>query len=128
MLGLVFGCIGCGGGVSTANPGPTPPHGGRLVRLPDGAGLIEVVKKKGTAPLTGEVSFYIYKDAYTPCDSAPETGLLVIDDQRKVSLQADGDALVTPTGPLLFGDEEEVDGVLCIELDGEARQIRLGIR
>jgi hypothetical protein len=126
-LGLIFGCVGCGGRVSTANPGPPPPHGGRLILLPDGTGLIEVVKKKGTAPMTGEVSFYFFKDAYTPYEPAPESGILVIDDQRKVPLQADGDALVTSTGPVLFGDDD-VDGVLSVELDGEPRQIPLGIR
>ena len=128
LLGLmvIVGCGGCGG-ISTADPGPPPPHGGTLVVLPDGTCLIEVVKKKGNEPITAEVTFYFYKDAYTPYDPAPTSGILILDDQRQVSLQIDGDALVTPSGPALFGDEE-VNGVLSVEFDGEARQIPLRVR
>src|SRR6516162_7529208 len=100
FLGLV---VGCGRGISTADPGPEPPHGGTLVVLPDGSGVVEVVKKKGDSPITSEVAFYFFKDAsYTPFDPAPESGVLVIDAKWKVSLEADGDALITPTGPVLF--------------------------
>lgn len=126
VLALLVGG-GCSDAPSTANPGEPPPHGGRLVFFRDGTGLIEVVKKEGTDPMTAEVSFYFFKEAYTPYEPTPESGVLVIDGTRKVSLQADGDALVTPTGPVLFADQD-VDGVLSVELDGETRQIPLGLR
>ena len=126
LVGLVVGCGGSGS-LSTANSGPLPPHEGTLVQFPDGRGLVEVVKKSGKAPITAEVSFYFYQNAYKPFENGPEAGFLVIDQKRRVSLQADGDALVTPTGPVLFANKD-VDGVLSIELDGEPIQIPLGLR
>ncbi len=125
-LGLMVGC-GREIAFSTADPGEPPPHGGKLIVIPGHACLIEIVKKEGVDPITAEVSFYFYDEGYTPFEPAPRSGVLVIDGQREVPLQVDGDALVTPTGPVLFRDQD-VDGVLRVELDGEARQIPLGIR
>ncbi len=123
---LVVAC-GCSRRVSTVDPGDPPPHGGTLLVLPDRSGMVEIVKKTGTAPIAAEVAFYFFSEGYAPCDPAPQSGYLLMDDQRKVQLVADGDALVTPTGPLLFEDRD-VDGVLCVELDGETRHIPLGVR
>ncbi len=119
--------FGCSRAPSTDNPGEPPPHGGRLVFFADGTAFIEVVKKEGTAPITAEVSFYFFKDAYTPYEPAPKSGVLIIDGNREVPLDTDGDALATPTGPVLFADQD-VDGVLSVELDGETRQFPLGMR
>jgi hypothetical protein len=120
-------CGGCGRTASTDDPGPAPPHGGRLVFFPDGSGLVEVVKKEGAEPTTAEVSFYFYRDGFNPFDPAPESGTLVIDEKENVPLESDGEGLRTPAGPILFGNRE-VDGVLKVELDGEAITIPLGIR
>ena len=124
ILGLV---VGCGGALSTTDPGPPPPHGGTLVFFPDGTGLVEIVKKNGADSLASEISFYFFKDAWTSYEPAPGTGVLVMEDGREVSLVADGDALVTPSGPALFEDRE-VDGVLRVEFGAETKQIPLGIR
>jgi hypothetical protein len=126
ILGLVA-AGGCSGALSTADPGVPPPHGGTLVYFPDGTGVVEVVKKEGSDPISAEVSFYFFKDAWTPYKPAPASGVLVMDDSQKLSLQADGEALVTPTGPAFFRDRD-VDGVLRIELGGETKQIPLGVR
>jgi len=126
FMALVVGC-GCNRSLSTADPGDPPPHGGRIVRFADGSGFIEVVKKEGPAPITAEVSFYFFKNAYTPYEPEPGSGVLMIDEKRRVPLRAEGDALVTPTGPVLFADQE-VDGVLSIELGGKSRQVPLGMR
>jgi hypothetical protein len=127
FLGLVVAC-GCSRSQLTADPGEPPPHGGKLIFIPDGTALIEVVKKQGAAPITAEVSFYFYKEGgYEPYEPAPQSGVLVIDEKHKVPLQTDGNALVTPTGPVLF-EGNDVDGVLSVELNGELRQIPLGLR
>jgi hypothetical protein len=112
VLGML---IGCGGGApSTSNPGTPPPHGGNLIALPGGKGYVEVVKKgdaSAKGPITGEVSFYLLKDPSTPYSPAPTTGTLTF-GTKKVALQAQGDALVTPNGPPLFskGDDEHTAG------------------
>jgi hypothetical protein len=98
-----------------------------LVSFPDGTGLVEIVRKSGPEPINSEVSFYFFTDAWTPYEPAPTAGVLVMGDGRKVSLHGDGEALVTPPGPVLFADGE-VDGVLRVELDGETMQIPLGVR
>src|SRR5262249_49631194 len=123
--------IGCGGGApSTSNPGPPPPHGGNLIALPGEKGYVEIVKKpagSGKAPLTAEVSFYFLKsDGTTPVSPAPAAGKLQVGN-KDVALQAEGDALVTPSGPPLFA-KGDVDGLLSVELDGKAMKIPLGIR
>ena len=127
LAGSVVGCHG--DTLSTTDLGTAPPHAGSLITLPGGRGFIEVVKKEGQAPITSEVAFYFYRDSvYTPLDSIPETGELVMDGKRKVSLISDGEgALVTPTGPVLFG-KRDVEGMLIVEVDGETRQIPIGIR
>jgi hypothetical protein len=98
-----------------------------VIFFPDGSGCVEVVKKEGTYPISAELSFYFFTEGYVPYEPVPTSGLLVINKEQRIFLQAEGDALVTPTGPVLFGDQE-IDGVLSVELDGEARQIPLGIR
>ena len=126
FLGLMV-CCGCGRKISTADPGEPPPHGGKLIFFPDGTALIEVVKKEGPPPITAEVSFYFFKDGYVPYEPAPQAGVLIISEKLKVPLQAQGEALVTPSGSALF-EGNDVDGVLSVELDGETRQIPLGLR
>jgi hypothetical protein len=126
LLGLLFSG-GCSSKISTADPGPPPPHGGTIVFFPDRSGVVEVVKKDGKEPMISEVSFYFFADAWTPYEPAPESGVLVLSDERTISLKADGDALVTPPGPPLFADGD-VDGVLRVTIDGETRQIPLGVR
>jgi hypothetical protein len=121
--------VGCGGGPDLSDPGPPPPHGGNLVRLPANAGYVEVVKKPGssaTTPMTGEVSFYFLKDASTPISPAPSSGTLTV-GKKKVALKPEGDALVTPEGPALF-PKGDVDGVLTVELDGKPVNIPMGVR
>lgn len=126
FLGMFVGCGGSSA-LSTANSGKLAPHGGTLFPLPDGQGRVEIVKKEGTAPITAEVSIYFYKQDSTPFNPAPTTGTLVLDDKRKVTLQADGDAMVTPAGPVLFGDRD-VEGRLLIELEGRLVRIPIGMR
>jgi hypothetical protein len=129
---LCFGLtIGCGGGApDTSNPGEPPPHGGLLVKMPGGTGLVEIVKKD-TSPsektVTAEASFYFFKSAYTAYSPSPSTGTLTPANGKKVELKAEGDALVTPPGPPLF-KQGAVDGTLTIELDGKTRTIPLGVR
>jgi hypothetical protein len=127
---LCLGCaLGCGGAPSTLNPGPPPPHGGAVVNLPGGAGLVEIVKKATSGSektVTSEVSFYFFKDAYTPFSPAPSSGTLTLANAKKVELTPEGEALVTPPGrPLFKGD---VDGTLTVQLDGSTKTIPLGVR
>jgi hypothetical protein len=124
---IVTALVGCGDGVSTANPGEQPPHGGTLILLSDGSGMVEVVKKTGTSPMTAEVSFYFYSDAYSPYDPSPQKGVLQVSKQRSVTLIPQEDALVTPEGAVMFANRD-VDGILTVELDGISRQIPLGMR
>ena len=129
LLGI---SAGCGGGApSTADSGPTPPHQGNLARMPGGQGYVEVVQKKAasaTQTMTGEVSFYFLKDdGKTPASPAPAAGSLEV-GKKKVALKAEGDALVTPSGPPLFPKSGGVDGVLSVELDGKPVNIPLGVR
>jgi hypothetical protein len=128
LLGILIG--GGGGAPSTSNPGPPPPHGGNLIALPGEQGYVEIVKKpagSGKAPLAAEVSFYFLKsDGTTPALPGPAAGKLHV-GHKEVALQAEGDALVTPSGPPLFA-KGDVDGLLSVELDGKAMKIPLGIR
>ena len=81
ILSLAF-VAGCGDGPpSTSNPGEPPPHGGVLVDMPGKSGLVEIVKKtvSGSEPtVTSEVSFYFFKEAYTPFSPSPSTGTLTL--------------------------------------------------
>ena len=121
--------IGCGGTASApVDTGTEPPHEGTLVPLPDGKSWIEFVKKTGVAPITSELTVYFYRDGkYTPHDQMPDSAILAIDNKRKVTLKADDDALVTPPGPILFGDND-VRGELSFELEGLEMKIPLGFR
>jgi hypothetical protein len=122
---------GCGGDpTSTSNPGKPPPHGGTLIALPGGKGLIEVVRRPseaGKGVLSSEISFYFYEDAYTPYSPAPTSGTLTVNKNKKIALKAEADALVSPTGPPLFSGGD-FDGSLTVELDGKVKTIPLGIR
>ncbi len=123
--------IGCGSGPpSTSNPGEPPPHGGVSVSMPGGTGLVEIVKKdtsESQQSVTSEVSFYFFKSAYTPYSPTPDAGTLTLGNGKKVQLRSDGDALVTPPGPVLFNNGD-VDGTLTVQLDGASRTIPLGVR
>ncbi len=127
--------IGCGGGLRELDPGDPAPHGGEMILLRDDRGVIEVVKKETTEQsVTGEVSFYFYKDPkenggkpYGPWDSMPESGVLLIGKNQKVDLVVSDDALVTPTGPALFA-KKEVGGELSIKIDGETMLIPIEVR
>jgi hypothetical protein len=134
-LGASIVCLGvmmgCGGGApDTSNPGEPPPHGGTLIKLPGGTGLVEVVKK-ATSPseksVTAEVSFYFFKSAYTPYSPSPSSGTLTPANGKKVELKLEGEALVTPPGPPLF-KQGDPDGTLTVELDGSSKTIPLGVR
>ena len=118
---------GCGPKIQTDDPGPPPPHGGRLIPFADKSGVLEVVRKEGSEPMTGEVSFYFYLEGFTPFDPAPEAGIFVLANDQTISLESNGEGLATPQGPILFPDRE-VDGTLTVELDGEKRVIPLGVR
>ncbi|APW64153.1 hypothetical protein [Paludisphaera borealis] len=121
---------GCGGGpLSTSNPGQPPPHGGSLIHLPDGEGFVEVVKKEAggaKASVDKEASFYFLKDMTTPLSPAPAAGTITI-GKKKVELKADGEALVTPSGPPIF-PSGGLDGVLTVEIGGKSRNIPLDVR
>jgi hypothetical protein len=123
--------LGCGeGALSTSNPGTPPPHGGELLALSDGRGFVEVVKKEaspGAGATTSELAFYFYKTPYTPFSPAPSSASLML-DRKKVDLVPQGDALVTPPGPLLFAKGRDVEGVLSVDLAGNAVKIPLGVR
>jgi hypothetical protein len=126
---VLLGLGGCGGGPLTSEPEMPPPHGGTPIKLPGGQGFVEVVKKPAaskTAPVTGEVTFYFYKDATTPYSPAPSSGTLTT-GKKTVNLAAQGDGLTTPAGPPLFS-KGEPDGVLAVELDGKSVKIPLGVR
>ena len=122
--------VGCGGdALSTSDSGTPPPHSGMLIPVPGGKCFIEVVKKDGQAPITSEVSFYLYRDRYyTPYDPVPESGELLVGGKQKIPLKPDEEGcLVTPSGPVLFA-KKEVEGLLSLEIDGENCQIPVGIR
>lgn len=128
-LFLIVHAFGCGSqSISTKNPGQEPPHEGMLIPMPAGKGFVEVVKKTGTAPISAELTFYLYRDGnYTPFDSAPESPVLVLDSKNSVKLKVVDDALVTPEGPVLFG-KRDVEGLLRFELEGDSIQVVLGGR
>ncbi len=123
--------MGCGSGPpSRSNPGEPPPHGGVSIKLPGSGGLVEIVKKESSAAsqsITSEVSFYFFKDAYTPYSPTPSAGTLTLASGKKVALKPEGDALVTPPGPALF-KKGDVDGTLIVQLDGVNKTIPLGVR
>ena len=131
-----IGCVvslailpGCGGGLSsTSDAGP--PHGGTLVLLPGGTGAVEIVKKAGDATskeVSGEVAFYFLQPGNAPMSPAPASGKLTV-GKKAVTLKADGDSLVTPTGPRLLPTGPGLDGVLTVELGGKTLSIPLGVR
>jgi hypothetical protein len=129
-IGLIVGC-GCGA-FSTGATGFVAPHGGMLMpfRVGKKKGLIEIVKKEGSGPITAEVSFYFYKEngsQFVPYNPAPDAGTLEVNRGKKVVLESDDDALVTPTGPVLF-ENSAVEGTLSVEFDDETRVFPLGIR
>ena len=126
LIGLF---TGCGQGSLTSNPGIPPPHNGQLIILPGSHGFVEVVKASGSSGKTtgsGKVAFYFLKDMTTPFSPAPSTGTLTI-GKKKVTLNAEGDGLVTPSGPSVFG-KADLDGVLSVELEGKSVNIPLGVR
>jgi len=119
---------GCGGDSLTSNPGTPPPHGGSIINLPGGKGYVEVVKKdigSSKNSVTGEVTFYFLKDMSTSYSPAPGTGTLTV-GKKKVILNAEGEALVTPNGPPLFA-KGDPDGTLSVELDGRTVNVPLGV-
>jgi hypothetical protein len=123
--------IGCGGGSpSTSNPGTPPPHGGTLVKRAGGKDYVEVVQKaaaSASSPLTGELTFYFFKeDGTTPVSPSPSTGTLEV-GKKTITLKPDGDGLATPNGPPLF-PQGGLDGVLSVDLDGKPVKIPLGVR
>lgn len=121
--------VGCGQGSLTSDPGTPPPHGGRLVRLPGNQGFLEIVKTGGAPGKSNKVEkveFYLLKDMATPFSPAPSSATLTV-GKKKTDLRVDGDALVTPGGPAVFG-KGDVDGVLSVEVDGKAMNIPLGVR
>lgn len=120
---------GCGGPPSTSNPGPAPPHDGRLVPLAGGRGYVEVVHQPAASPkgpTSGEAAFYFLTSDGLPRTPAPTSGTLVL-GQKSVTLQPSGDALRTPDGPPVF-PKGELDGLLNVELDGKPISIPLGVR
>ena len=126
VFGLCFlGLVGLVAGCGPTNSNKPPPNGGEVIAVPGRKGFVEVVKKKGPSPITAEVSFYFYKDAFTPYDFPPESGVLLLEGNRKVALEVDGDALVTPTGPTLF-EGRDVEGIVSVELNGDDVKIQLG--
>jgi hypothetical protein len=119
---LIAITIGCGGAPSTSNAGAPPPHDGHLIRLPEGGGFVEVVKK------TGGATFYFFNDSsYTPFSPAPSTGTLTTGQGKKLDLKTEGDGLTTPSGTPV-SKSGDVDGVLNVELGGKPYSIPLGIR
>lgn len=119
---------GCGGGSLTSNAGTPAPHGGSIINLPGGKGYVEVVKKDvgaSKASVTSEVAFYFLKDMSTPYSPAPSSGTLTI-GKKKVTLSAEGEAMVTPNGPPLF-PKGDPDGTLSVELDGKTVNVPLGV-
>jgi hypothetical protein len=97
--------------------------------LPDKAGIVEIVKKPGTEPTTGEVSFYFYTgESFTLFDPVPKAGILVLGNKQEIKLESNGEGLATPEGPVLFPDGE-VDGTLTVQLeDGDKLVVPLGVR
>lgn len=131
-VGFLFALsiTGCGSSSGlTTNPGPPPPHGGEIVYMNGDQGIVEVVKKNVSSPkesVDAEVSFYFYKDAFTPITPPPTSGSLIV-TKKKIALKPSGDALVTPSGPALFA-RSDLDGSLTVEIDGKPVAIRLGVR
>lgn len=127
---ILAGCTGCGGGLpDTSNAGTPPPHQGTLLRMPGGAGFIEIVQQKAASPkstMTGEVTFYFLREDGKPLTPAPTGGTLTV-GKKKVALKAEGDGLTTPSGPALY-PKGGIDGELSVELDGKPRVIPLGVR
>ena len=129
FLSLVL-ILGCESENPTSNPGTPPPHGGNLVNLAGGKGFVEIVHKPTTdkkANVSEEVSFYFLKTMETPYSPAPTSGTFDVKKKKKVTLLAQGGALVTPPGPALCPGRE-VDGELTVELNGESIRIPLGVR
>lgn len=129
MAWCVFAVSGCGGSPSTSNPGPAPPHEGRLVLLAGGRGYLEIVHKpaaKPKGPTSGEASFYFLTPDGLPRTPAPTGGTLVL-GKKSVPLVSAGEALTTPDGPSLF-PKGELDGLLNVELEGKPVSIPLGVR
>jgi hypothetical protein len=96
------------------------------VELPEGGGLVEVVKKPAS-PSSSEVAFYFYKTPYKPFAPAPSWGTLKVGKDQAVTLKPEGDALVTPPGKPLF-PSGEVSGALTVELEKKTVTVPLGLR
>ncbi len=100
-----------------------------MIDLPGGKGFVEVVKNDGTSGSSekiNKVAFYFLKDMHTPFSPIPTWGTLTV-GKKKVALNAEGKALVTPSGPSIFG-KGDLDGVLSVELNGHPVNIPLGLR
>jgi hypothetical protein len=112
------------------DPGSPPPHAGKLIKLPNGKGYVEVVQKPASpadSSVESEVAFYFYKDLWTTLSPAPSAGTLTTLNKKKVKLQSAGDALVTPPGRPLLANHD-VDGFLEVELGGQTIAVPLGLR
>ncbi len=121
---------GCGPKDGTYAVKLPPPHGGNFVVIPGNKGLVEVVKKANTGKetsITGELTFYFFKDEATPYKPGPTTGTLTYGKNNTVTLKLEGDGLTTPEGPSLFKGGEP-DGTLSAYIDGKSVMVPLGVR
>jgi hypothetical protein len=109
-------------------PAGFPPHGGIWQRISADSefAFIEIVRKPGAAANTPEVTIYFYNQEFSPCDAAPESGVLWLNAEKNISLQSNDDgALVTPAGTAVLAKNSIEGTVLSVELDGQEKRIRV---
>ncbi len=128
--GLIAGCGGNNGALSTSNPGKPTPHGGSVVSLPGGKGYVEIVKKADVPKegnVIGELQFFFLKDDFSTEEKAPTSGSLKVTKGQNITLLVKEGGLSTPSGPALFAGKDP-DGTLTAEIDGKTVIVPLGLR
>ncbi len=126
-FGVALALAGCG--ESGPQPGPSTPHGGVLLGLPDNKGFVELVRReKPDQPGTGQIVVYFLDPSKNAMSSPPTSATLklrAVKSSKPIDLKpAEAGALETPPLPVL-GD---VEGELATTVDGKLITLPIAIR
>lgn len=119
--------IGCGG-VDTSKGGPQPSHGGVLLPVGDGAGLVEMVFQPENTKARGKVkgkvaAYFLASDGSGPLDPAPTEVSFTDESGKTYPLSAKAGESSTAgfeSEPLTLSTGIDPAGRLELKLGGEA--------
>ncbi len=126
-LGLALALAGRG--ESGPRPGPTAPHGGVLLGLPDDKGFVEVVRRDSPGqPGTGRIVVDFLdpsKNAMNPPPTSATLKLRASKNPKPIDLKpAEAGALETPPLPV----QGDLEGELAATVDGKPINLSIAIR